>query len=319
MPAQERQKEKKFLHIYGPVPSRRLGFSLGLDILPLKTCTQDCVYCQLGSDPKRALQRKEYFPAKKILAELREALALGRRADYITFSGSGEPTLNSAIGQLIRETKKMTDIPVAVLTNSSLLYRKDVRRALAAADVVAPSLDAASQGVFEAVNRPFPGLKLKKVLAGLAAFRNEFKGKLWLEVMLVKGLNDDHEHLQKLKEAVAIIKPDKIHLNTVVRPPAQKWARPVSQRELQKIKIRFGANCEVIADFAPKTKTRASISGSLEEAILSLVRRRPVTTGDIAASLGRSESRIRDCLDSLLKRKRIQPEKRKGSIFYKSR
>ena len=183
-------KEKNFPHLYGPVPSRRLGYSLGVDLLPFKTCSLSCIYCQLGNSPKKTIRRINPYSEKKILEEIKEFLKTGARVDFITFSGSGEPTLNKSIGWLIREIKKFTNIPVAVLTNSTLLSRAEVRKELAAVDVVVPSLDAATQRIFKKINRPHPSLRIEKIIEGLVKFRKEFKGQIWLEIMLVKGVND---------------------------------------------------------------------------------------------------------------------------------
>ncbi len=306
---------KSLTPIYGPVPSRRLGFSLGIDILPLKTCSFSCVYCQLGRTTRKTVKRREYIPVKEILSQIKKILASKQRIDYITFSGSGEPTLNTAISGLIREIKKMTSIPVAVLTNSSLFSRKEVRRALLEADLVIPSLDAASPEVFSRVNRPHPSLKIEKIIDGLKNFRKEYKGKIWLEIMLVKGINDKPSDLRKLKEAIASIQPDKVQLNTVIRPPAEKFALPLSPEELKKIRRFLGGNCEIIADF--KKREQLPSPESLEKAILSLTRRRPVTLEDIASSLGKSEGKIKNAVQSLLEKRKLKFINYKKKIYYR--
>src|SRR4030042_2114835 len=236
-------------HIYGPVPSRRLGFSLGVDILPYKTCSFDCIYCQLGRTARRSGRRGRFFSSRVILRQIKEAIDKNPRIDHITFSGSGEPTLNIEIGNLIRKIKKMTEIPVVVLTNSSLLSRKSVRRALMAADIVVPSLDAAMAASFRRVNRPLPSVRVGDIVRALALFRREFQGRIWIEVMLVKGINDSPSDIKALKRAIARIRPDKVQLNTVVRPPAERWAQPLSRRALDKIKKNLGGRAEVVVDF----------------------------------------------------------------------
>jgi wyosine [tRNA(Phe)-imidazoG37] synthetase (radical SAM superfamily) len=208
----------------------------------------------------------------------------------------------------------MTSIPVAVLTNSSLLALKSVRKALTAADLVAPSLDAASAEILARVNRPHSSLKINRIIEGLVRFRREFKGLIWLEVMLLKGVNDSPSHLRKLKEAAARIKPDKVQLNTVIRPPAEKFARALGLKQLEKIKKIFGKNCEIIAEF--KKKPQKPFSENLEGAVLSLVQRRPVTLQDIKTSLGKSEKMIREHLDSLLERSKIKTVAHKGLTYY---
>lgn len=307
-------RAQKRTHVYGPVPSRRLGFSLGVDILPLKTCTLDCVYCQLGSTPRKTVRRTSFFDPKQVLAQVQRGIASGVRIDHITFSGSGEPTLNRSIGTIIRGIKKITNIPVAVLTNATLLARPDVREALRAADVVVPSLDAATPGMFKRINRPHRSLSLSRTLKGLIEFRRRYKGSIWLEIMLVKGINDSPSHVRKLKQAISIIRPDKVQLNTVVRPPAVKHCRPLAPANMEKIRQAIGGNCEVVADFPKRTQTPAI--DSLEADILSIVRRRPVTAEDIAASLGAHHDEVRKALASLVSAKKISRAGFKGKTFF---
>jgi len=302
------------MHIYGPVPSRRLGFSLGIDIIPYKTCTLNCIYCQLGLTTKKTIKRKEYFSRKKIISQIKDVLSSEQRIDYITFSGSGEPTLNSSIGKLIREIKKITSIPVSVLTNSSLLSRKNVRKDLLAADLVVPSLDAVTQEVFIKTNRPHPSLKAEEIMEGLKEFHLEFKGKIWLEIMLVKGINDSSSHIVKLKKTISDIKPDRIQLNTVIRPPAEKSARALSLRELEKIKDILGDRCEIIAEFDKKEQIPSS--KNLEDVILFMIRRRPVTLSDISVSLGKHQNEIIKYLNFLLKEGKIKYVVHKGLKYY---
>ena len=301
-------------HVYGPVPSRRLGLSLGVDIVPFKICTFNCIYCQLGETIRQSGRRGRFFPVAEILVQARRALDRNPQIDHITFSGSGEPTLNSTIGKLIRQIKTMTDIPVVVLTNSSLLTRRPVRKALVAADIVIPSLDAARDASFRRVNRPLPSLKIEGIIRALEDFRREFKGRIWLEIMLVKGINDSPADIRALKKAIARIKPDRVQLNTVVRPPAEKWAQPLSRRALEIIKKELGERAEVVADF--RRRTRPPAGRNLSEAILAMVERRPVTLPDITASLGRNERDVRTHLETLLCSKKIRRQRHQGSVYF---
>ena len=197
----------------------------------------DCIYCQLGPSPKKRVGRKELVPVRQVLAQIKRALAGGQKIDCLTFSGSGEPTLHSGLGRIIAGIKRITAIPVVVLTNSSLLSSPKTRRDLRAADIVVPSLDAVTPSVFAKVNRPHPSLNVAKIIDGLVRFRKEYKGQIWLEVMLVEGVNDGLSHFKKLKDAIALIKPDKVQLNTVVRPPAEKFARALSIARARKNQI----------------------------------------------------------------------------------
>lgn len=301
-------------HIYGPVPSRRLGFSLGIDIIPYKTCSLDCIYCQLGSTRKKTIRREKFYSDEIILSQIRGAVESGREINYITFSGSGEPTLNSSLGRLIKKIKKITSIPVAVLTNGTLLTRKRVREALLHADIVIPSLDATTQEVFDLINRPHPSLKIHRIIEGMKKFRKEFKGMIWLEILLVKGTNDSPSHIQKLKEAIKEIQPDRIQLNTVVRPPAEDSARPLSLRELEKIKKIFGKKAEIIAEFDKIQRAPSSLN--LTDAILSMVQRRPVTLSDMTLSIGKHKNELIKHLDFLLKEDKIKIVTHKGRKYY---
>ena len=303
--------------VYGPVASRRLGFSLGVDIIPFKTCTLDCVYCQLGSTGKTTVRRGSWFPPDEILAQIRAALDSGQRIDVITFSGSGEPTLSRDIGRLIRGIKKMTDIPVAVLTNATLLTRKAVRRELAAADIVVPSLDAVPAPVFRRVNRPHASLDNRRIIDGLVRFRGEFRGELRLEIMLVKGTNDSPADIRALKTAIARINPDRIELNTVVRPPADRSARPLGPAALARVRAQLGPKAAVVASFAGKRQAPAS--GSLERSILATVGRRPQTAADIALALGRHRDEVLKALTSLLRRRRVRTLVHGSETYYSKR
>lgn len=304
----------KNIYIYGPVPSRRLGYSLGVDILPFKTCTLNCIYCQLGATPKKAQRRKDFFPHNDILKEIDAAIKSGRQIDTITFSGSGEPTLNAGLGNLIRRIKKITKIPVAVLTNSTLLSLKSVRGALKAADLVVPSLDAATQDIFEKINRPPSSLKVNKIIRGLKLFRRDFSGKIWLEIMLVKGVNNSPSQIKEFKNIISVIKPDRVQLNTVVRPPAESRAKPLSREELEGIRRTIGDRVEIIADFDPKLQ--ASASRNINEDICDMAKRRPVTVKDIADSLGCPRGEISNHVNELLAQNKLRRRMHKGKTYY---
>ncbi|MBN2246505.1 MAG: radical SAM protein [Candidatus Aminicenantes bacterium] len=300
--------------IYGPVPSRRLGYSLGVDILPYKTCNLDCIYCQLGKTPKKTTERKKYFSEKDILADIKQAFETAHHIDYITFSGSGEPTLNKIIGELITKIKAFTDTPVAVLTNSTLLSQEEVRQDLIKADLVVPSLDAASQEVFLQINRPHPKLELNNILSGLIDFRKQYKGKIWLEILFVKDVNDSQAHLLKLKKAIEKIRPDRIHLNTVVRPPSEITAQPISRSRLEEIQKFFGEKAEIIAEFQGRDQPpyQENIAGR----ILDMVKRRPVTLEDISSSLGKHRNAVLKELNYLLQENKIKTVIYKNLKYY---
>lgn len=303
--------------VYGPVASRRLGFSLGVDIIPFKTCTLDCVYCQLGPTRRTTVRRRRFFPVRAILAQVRAALRSGQRIDAVTFSGSGEPTLNKDIGRLIRAIKRTTSVPVVVLTNGTLLSRRDVRRDLAAADVVVPSLDAASAGLFRRVNRPHASLALDRAVDGLARFRDEYAGEIRLEIMLVKGVNDSPAAIAALKAAVARIRPDRIELNTVARPPAESRAEPLDRAALGKVRAALGPRAEIVASAA--RRKQAPGAGALERSVLATVRRRPQTLPDIAGALGRHRDEVLKTLTALLARGLVRRIRHHGTDYFGGR
>ncbi len=238
--------------VFGPVPSRRLGMSLGVDLVPFKTCSYGCIYCQLGRTTSPVLDRREYVPTTEAVEAVRDALVGGLEPDYITLSGSGEPTLHSRIGDVIRGIKDMGVAPAAVLTNGALLWMPEVRRDLAQADVVLPTLAAGDEEVFRKMHRPAPGLDFHRVVEGMEAFRREYSGQIWLEVFLVAGLNATEDQVEKMRLIARRISPDKIQLNTAVRPPAEDGVVAPTMEELDRIRRAFGPAAEIIAEFGGK-------------------------------------------------------------------
>jgi wyosine [tRNA(Phe)-imidazoG37] synthetase (radical SAM superfamily) len=295
-------KEKNYRYVYGPVPSRRLGRSLGVDIVPFKICTFDCVYCQLGRTTNKTMERKEYVSAVEVLDEVKRKLAEEAFPDYITFSGSGEPTLNSRIGDLIRGIKDFTDIPVAVLTNGSLLWMKEVQDDLMAADLVIPSLDAGDEQLFRYVNRPHGDLSLEQVVDGLIEFSRRFQGKVWLEVLLLKGVTGMAYPVKKIAALVGRIKPARVQLNTVCRPPAEEFAFPLSRDDLRSLKGLFPGFVDIISEEGRDRPEAEALSAGREEDILALLRRRPATSEDIATGLGIHVTETLKLLNTLVER-----------------
>jgi wyosine [tRNA(Phe)-imidazoG37] synthetase (radical SAM superfamily) len=308
-------EEKKYL--YGPVPSRRLGRSLGIDIVPFKVCSLDCVYCQLGKTTEKTLQRGDFLPVEAVLAELKDKLAAGLEADFLTIGGSGEPTLHSRLGALIDGIKKITDIPVAILTNGTLLYKQDVRADCAKADVVLPSLDAGDEQTYRKINRPHSGLSIEKLISGLCAFREEFAGQIWLEVFLIEGFNTDNHQIAKIKEAIDRIRPDKVQLNTAVRPTAEPGIKVLDAEKLQAIAGRLGENCEVIADFSP-ARHGGHIEGKAED-VLSMLKRRPCSLSDISSALGLTQNEALKYITHFQQQGVIDSRQKDGVIFFSKR
>jgi wyosine [tRNA(Phe)-imidazoG37] synthetase (radical SAM superfamily) len=300
-------------YLFGPVPSRRLGLSLGVDILPFKTCTQNCVYCQLGSDSVTTMERRPWIPIGEVLDEIRAAVAEGLRADHITISGSGEPTLNSELGKLIDGIKAITDIPVAVITNGTLLNDPAVRADCAKADVVLPSLDAGDEATFQLINKPHESVSLRTLVDGLCAFRSQYAGRIWLEVFIVDGVNTSPEQIARMRQLIGHINPDKVHLNTAVRPTAQKGIPAVTPQRMAEIAGMLGPRAEVIAEF--NFASQSSAAGGCEE-ILAMLRRRPCSIEDIHKGTGISDSDVRKYINQLLKDGLVEPENRNNITFY---
>ena len=305
---------KEYKYLFGPVPSRRLGLSLGIDIVPFKICTLDCVYCELGITTDKIITRGEYVDLDAVLAELKQKIQQGLDADYITISGSGEPTLNKSMGKLITEIKKVTDIPVAILTNATLFDDPDVRADCRLADVVLPSLDAAEQSAFEKINRPHTSIDVEKIIAGLIDFRSEFSGLIWLEIFFIDGINTDNKQVLALKTAVDKIKPDIIHLNTAVRPTAEKNIRRVEKEKLDEIARVLGPNAQVIADF-DKAKEDKSVQIKAED-VFALLKRRPCSLDDICSGLGLHKNEAIKYVTQLLNAGQIIEQEMNKKHFY---
>ena len=301
-------------HVFGPVPSRRLGFSLGVDLVPFKTCTLDCIYCQLGRTTRKTIRRRSYVAPDMIMTELKETLAHRQKLDYITLSGSGEPTLHSQIGSMIDEIKRMTEAPVAVLTNATLLSMKSLRSQLSRVDLVIPSLDAVSQYVFEKINRPYPSLRISSIIDGLKAFREQFRQEIWLEVMLVKGINDGADTLEPLRDLIPELGCDRVQLNTVIRPPSEKYARPLDYDKMAEIKRRLGDTCEIIPRFS--RRGQKAYKKDVERQIADLLGRRPVTVRDISEALGLHENEVIKYLETLSESGQVRAERFGENNYY---
>ena len=271
-------------YIYGPVPSRRLGLSLGIDIVPAKICTLDCIYCQIGRTTEKSTVRRGFFDLPTVLDELKTKLAEGIRADYITIGGSGEPTLNSQLGALIDGIREMTDIPVAIITNGTLLYRPEVRAECGKADLVIPSLDAGDAAAFEAVNRPAPDISIEKLVSGLVQFRQEFSGQIWLEVFLIEGTNTAAEQIHEIATQIRQIHPDKVQLNSAVRPAAEKGIEAIDRDRLTAIARQIGETCEIVGA-APAPRSGGHAQRTFED-VISMLKRRPCSVDDICTGLG---------------------------------
>ncbi len=300
--------------IFGPVPSRRLGLSLGVDLVPPKTCTFDCLYCECGPTTRLLDAPRPLIDPALILEELAAVLAWQEeRLDYVTLSGAGEPTLHSELGRIVAGIKTLTEVPLAIITNSALLHRTEVLEALAPIDLILPSLDTAREETFKRLNRPHPAVTMDMILKGLTRLKTALKAEVWLEMLLVAGLNDSPGEVAALKEAAELIRPDRIQINTVDRPPADSSARAVSYARLEEIAAEFGPQAEVIArrfkDFRPGRET------ALAEAVLEIIDRRPCTRKDLEMALGVDEEEIGAVLKVLMVKGRVRGEKVEDRLF----
>jgi len=312
------ERDRTIRYIFGPVPSRRLGISLGLDVIPFKTCSLDCLYCECGPTNHLTIERQSFFPKEQLLAELRATLPRIPHIDTITFSGSGEPTLNADLGWFIKAIKKLSPVPLAVLTNGTLMYLEEVRRDVQQADVILPSLDAATPAAFAGINQPHAGLNLERIIAGLAALRDEFTGKIWLEIFIVKGVNDQEKEIAALREAILRIRPDKVQLNTLDRPPAYPNIESADFAALEKIRAGWP---DLPVEIIKRTSRREEIptfSRNLENSLLNTIRRRPLTLADLVALTGKEENELRQYLDVLEKEKKIKAVIVERQIFFAS-
>jgi wyosine [tRNA(Phe)-imidazoG37] synthetase (radical SAM superfamily) len=307
-------------YVFGPVPSRRLGQSLGIDTIPLKTCNWNCVYCQLGRTRPVTNRRKEYFPADEILMEVEESLRShdSGQIDWVTFVGSGEPTLHTKIGWLIREVKKISDLPVAVITNGALLYLPEVRLDLIAADAVLPSLDAGTAELYRQINRPYPEITFERYLGGLVDFQSRYWGKLWIEVMLVQGLNDTEEALRGIAEALERIQPDEVHINFPTRPPVETWVQPPDEDGLMRASAILGEFSRVVHP-AEGTFDLSGYENPLD-AIVSIITRHPMRQDQIERSLNNwSRDEVERSLSDLIASGRAQVVDRYGVHFWSAK
>lgn len=306
-----------YKYLFGPVPSRRLGMSLGVDLVPKKVCSLDCVYCEVGKTTKLTLDRKEYIKLEKIKEELTHYFTNQRDPDYITFSGSGEPTLNLYIGEVLQFIKQnKPNIPVAVLTNGTLLYDEKVRDAIVNADVVLPSLDAATQEVFYRINRPAEKLKIDEYIQGLVDFSKVFKGEIWLEVFILPGYNDTEQELTELKKVILQIKPDLIQLNTLDRPGTVTDLRGATRDELQRVIDFWKIDHVKIIAAAPERKGIQSYRTDTETTIVETIARRPCTLDDLAKILGMHVNEINKYLAVLEAEKIVETTVQERGVFY---
>jgi len=295
----------KYRYIFGPVLSRRLGLSLGVDLVEPKTCSLNCIYCECGATNRLTIERKEYVPADAVIEELRDFLSKGEDLDYVTFSGSGEPTLNTGIGKIIRFLKsEFPRYKVAILTNGTLFSDESLVADVLDADLIIPSLDAVSEEVFKRLNRPHRDLKIESIVGGLKNLRKRYSGQIFLEIFIVPGLNDTDEEIDKLADIAREIKPDKIQLNSLDRPPAVPRVKKADYSALLRLSLKFDPVAEIIGGYSPREMVIKE--EDLMELILNTIRRRPCTREELRDLLKLRMKEVDQTLDILLKNGRIR-------------
>lgn len=306
-----------YKYIFGPVPSRRLGMSLGVDLVPKKVCSLDCVYCEVGKTTCHTNERKEYIPSSVIIEELKDYLSNNPDPDFFTFSGYGEPTLNAGIGKIVKFIKEVRpNIPIALLTNGTLLTSENLRKEILEIDVVLPSLDAVSQKVFENINRPESSINIDQCIEGLLQFRKEFKNKLWLEVFILPGYNDDIEELSEFKRVIGLISPDSVQLNTLDRPGTVDGLRPATRVELQSIIDLWEIDNAQIISASANRKEQLAFRTDVQTAIHETISRRPCTLDDMSKMTGLHVNEINKYLDVLDKEGKIEAVRGERGLFY---
>ncbi len=308
----ENKKKENYRYLFGPVPSRRFGRSLGIDLTPFKTCCLDCVFCQLGRTRETTIVRKEHVPVDAVFSEIEEWRKTDGKADYITLSGSGEPTLHSGFGNVLKFLQKGT-IPTVLLTNGTLLNLPEVQDAAMHADIVKVSLSAWDHHSFKSINRPHGQLQFDEIVKGQKAFRAQFKGKLWMEVFVLLGMNSMPRDIKKIAAQIKKIKPDHIHLNTVVRPPAESFAGALPEDRMIKLTDLFDPIASVIAEYSENYAKNVQIT---EDTILAMLQRRPCTMEQIAKVFGMHINEVSKYLGKLTRNNLIHAVHRKKTIYY---
>jgi wyosine [tRNA(Phe)-imidazoG37] synthetase (radical SAM superfamily) len=305
--------EKKYCYLFGPVPSRRFGRSLGVDLTPYKTCSLDCIFCQLGRTTEKTVARKEYVPTDIVLSELKEWLNKDGRADYITLSGSGEPTLHSRFGEVLEFIRSNSKIPAVLLSNGTMLHLPEVRDAADCANVVKCSLSAWNQVSYEWVNRPHSQLRFDDLIKGQKDFCEQFKGQLWMEVFLIAGTNSTPTNVRKIADLAKEIGPDRIHLNTAVRPPSEDYATALSEKRMEALTDLFHPCAEIIAEFKAKHSNHVRAN---QETIFSMLQRRPCTADQIADVFDMHLNEVSKYLGKLIRTGQICSELKKRAVYY---
>jgi len=302
-------------HVFGPVPSRRLGNSLGIDPIPSKYCNFGCVYCQLGSTRHKINTRQSFFDPEIILEEIKFALEKNEQEiDYITFLASGEPLLSLDIGELIKKTKKISQIPICLITNGALLSNINVQNEILEADVVMPTLDAGNEKTFLKINRPHHDIKFDKMIDGLISFRKKYVGQIWMEVMLIKDENDSRKELEGIKKKLNLINPDRVYINVPIRPPTESWVKIPSIISLKIANTILKPYRDITE---PEIGDFILYSDDFESELINIIKRHPLKEEQIYATFPElNKGAINKKLAYLMKNKKIKKIKYDDKVFW---
>jgi len=310
-------EKQTFKYLFGPVPSRRLGISLGVDLVPHKVCSLNCIYCECGATTHLTIRRDEYVPTDDVINEIDVYLSQRPVLDYITFSGSGEPTLHSRLGEIASHLKtSFPDYKVALLTNGTLFTQSSLVLEVQPIDLIIPSLDAVSEDIFKKINRPARFLKSADIIQGLINLRRGYRGQIWLEIFIVPGINDTDAEIDKFNEAIECIDPNKIQLNSLDRPGTESWVRSVTQDWMETIATKFNRDIEIVSRFQARD-TIDSYNVDIQESIIKLLKRRPCTVQDLSSVTGLHENEVNKYIEVLLNRGKLETERLDRGLFFK--
>ncbi|OGC76659.1 hypothetical protein A2619_02020 [candidate division WWE3 bacterium RIFOXYD1_FULL_39_9] len=308
------------MYTFGPVRSRRLGISLGVDLLTPKTCSLDCIYCECGVTTDLSIDRKSFFPIQNIIEELSRVLDKNPKLDFITFSGSGEPSLSKDLEKVIKHLKNhYPKYKIALLTNATLLFDPTIRSGLLPLDLIVPSIDAVSVEIFQKINKPHPKLNIDKILNGLIQFRKDYNGMFWIEIFIVPGLNDTIDEITKIKEVCLNLSPNKIQLNTLDRPCQTNWVKPASFESLLKIQNLLQPLPVEIISFSKKINNNTDkclTINQTDDGIIAILKRRPSTVEDLSITLNMKIVHVHKSLKVLEENGLIEHKNESRGIFY---
>ena len=303
---------------FGPVPSRRLGHSMGINNIPPKNCTYSCIYCQLGRTDEMQLERQEFYPSEKIIEDvnslIKKARAADEHIDYLTFVPDGEPTLDVNLGNMIKKLKN-TGYKIAVISNSSLIWRQDIRDELAPADWVSLKVDAVTEEIWHKIDRPHGHLKLDKILDGISEFSRNYEGELATETMLIQGVNDSPDELNKIAEFIGKLKSKKSYISIPTRPPAENWVKAASEENINMAYQIFREHSIDVEHLIGYEGNEFAFTGNVEEDILSITSVHPMRK-DAMEELLRKSMQKWSIIDDLIDENKLVETEYRGNKYY---